>query len=238
MNRPSRTAGRQDARPTDGAGGRDVRATAQTTLSDVRMPAVPRRISLRGRFRIWRSYLSAPALLARFDETQIVARIAAINGGLTILTIGVFAWLTGTPLLFPALGPTAFILFSAPLSAAAAPRSVVLGHLTAIMIGFAVWWMISALTGEPVGVRSGWPPIISTSLALALTCMALVRLSCPHPPACASSLVVALGATTQWHELLLMGGAVLLLTAQAVAINRLAGVPAPRWKPRVRQDAC
>ena len=72
----------------------------------------------------------------------------------------------------------------------------------------------------------------SASLALATTCLLLVRLSYPHPPACASALVVALGGVVEWVELLAMAAAVLLLTVQAVCINRIAGVRVPVWSPR------
>jgi len=201
------------------------------SLSDVTVPVVTRRVSLRLRWHVWRSALTAPALLSRFDETRIVSGIAAVNGGLSILILGAFAWLTETPLLFPALGPTAFILFSAPLSPAAAPRSVVLGHLVAMATGFLVWHAVSATAGYPVHIAGGWTPIVSAALALALTSLLLVRFGCPHPPACASSLIVALGAAADWTRLLLMFVAVVWIAAQAVAINRVVGIPAPRWAP-------
>jgi len=78
----------------------------------------------------------------------------------------------------------------------------------------------------------GWPVFCGASLALASSCLFLVRLSCPHPPACASSLVVALGAVTDWRDLLLMALVVVWLTVQAVAMNRFAGLPVPVWSPR------
>jgi len=149
------------------------------------------------------------------------------------LALGLFAWLTDLPLIFPALGPSTFILFNTPLSKAGAPRSVVLGHWPAMASGYAVWRLMGYLTGAPVSVQAGgWPLVVSASAALAVTCLLLVRFSCPHPPACASALVVALGAVTNWLELLLMAVAVALLATQAVVLNRLASVPVPTWSPR------
>ena len=172
-------------------------------------------------------------MLARDDEDKVVSKVTALNGGLVILALGLFAWLTDLPLIFPALGPSTFILFSAPLSKAGAPRSVVLGHWTAMACGYAVWRLMGYLTGDAVSVQAGgWPVVVSASVALAVTCLLLVRFSCPHPPACAGALVVALGAVTTWLELLLMAVAVVLLAAQAVVLNRLAGVPVPVWSPR------
>lgn len=200
------------------------------------MPHTPGRLPLRTRWLIWRARLSPPALLARFDEQKAVSFVAAVNGGLAITTIGLFAWLTDLPLVFPALGPSAFILFAAPMSPAAAPRSVVLGHLTAMACGCAAWHLVGYLAGQPITTQAGgWPPLCAASLALAASCLLLVRFSCPHPPACASGLVVALGAITGWPDLLLMALAVAWLSAQAVAMNRLAGLPVPIWSPR-RQE--
>ena len=57
--------------------------------------------------------------------------------------------------------------------------------------------------------------------------MALLRVS--HPPAGATTLIVSLGIISQPKELVIIELAVLLLTAQAFAINRLAGLPYPLW---------
>ncbi len=194
----------------------------------------PRGLSLRMRWMVWRARFSIPSLLALGDERKAVALITAINGGLAILNISLFAWVCDLPLVFPALGPTAFILFSTPFSPAAAPRSVVMGHVTAIAAGCAVWHLMTFLSGEAISLQNGgWPLFGSASLTLAVTCLLLVRLSFPHPPACASALIIALGGVTDWPELLAMAAAVVLLTFQAVCINRLAGVRVPTWSPRL-----
>jgi CBS domain-containing membrane protein len=194
-------------------------------------------ISWKMRMRIWRAKLSMPGLLSRYDEKKIVSLVTAIHGGIAILTISLLAWLTELPLIFPALGPSTFILFSAPLTTAGAPRNVILGHLLCMAIGYGVWHLVSYLAGGPVSVETGgWPMFVSAALALTLSCLLLVRISCPHPPACASSLVIALGAVTQWTSILLMAVVIIWLTAQAVAMNRLAGLPVPLWSPRSRED--
>lgn len=183
---------------------------------------------------IWRARFSVPALLARFEEKKVVSVVAAVNGGLAILAIGIFAWVTDLPLTYPALGPTAFILFATPTALAAAPRSIVLGHFLGLASGYAVWHLVSIVAGEPVSSQTGgWPLFLSASLGLAVICALLVWLSCPHPPACASALVVALGGVTDWFSVLLMGLAVVWMTAQAVAMNRLAGVPVLPWSSTV-----
>jgi CBS-domain-containing membrane protein len=192
-----------------------------------------KRRSLKTQWLLWRARLSIPSLLGRADERTVISVVAAVNGAIAILTISLFAWLSDLPLVFPALGPTAFILFTTPFSRSAAPRSVILGHLTAIASGYAVWRVISHINGGAVSLEiGGWPMFLSGSLALAVTCLLLVRFSLPHPPACGSALVVALGGVTHWSGLLIMGVAVILVTAQAVAMHRICCLPVPTWRPR------
>jgi CBS domain-containing membrane protein len=196
-----------------------------------------KRLSLKTRWAIWQARYSTPGLLARMDERKAVSAIAAVNGGLAILAIGLYSWITDLPLVFPGLGPTAFILFAAPRTEAAAPRSVILDHFSGMACGWAVWYLMSTIVGGPVSMQTGGlAPVISASLALAVTCGLLIRLSCPHAPACTSCLIIALGGVTDWLGVLLMAFAVIWITAQAVAMNRLAGVPVPLWSPAVRTD--
>lgn len=117
------------------------------------MSPTDERLSAKTRWLMFRARLSTPVLLTRFDEQKVVSVITAIHGGSAILAIGLFAWLTDLPLVFPALGPTAFILFSAPLSPAAAPRSVILGHFSCLGSGYVVWWLMSYLAGGPLPRR-------------------------------------------------------------------------------------
>ena len=190
------------------------------------------RRSLRARWSLWLWHLSIPAWLARTDERRVIAVVAAVNGGLAILTISLFAWLTDLPLLFPALGPTVFILSSVPFSAAAAPRSVIVGHLAGIMAGSAVWHITSQIAGGAASLQAGPWLICTPAVGLALTSLLLVWWSCPHPPACATAMIIAVGGITSWDGLLLIAAAVVLVTMQTVAVNRLASLPVSLWAPK------
>ena len=190
---------------------------------------------LKLRFLTWRAKYSLPGLLSRYEESKAVSITAAINAAFAISTISIVAWLIDLPLLFPALGPSTFIMFTAPLSPAGAPRSLILGHWVCLVCGFGVWHLMSLLSGEPVSLAvGGWSLYCSAALALALGSLLMVRLRCPHPPACASALVVALGAVTQWSDLVIMAGVVLWLAYQAFAMNRFWGVNVPVWSYRDR----
>jgi CBS domain-containing membrane protein len=185
----------------------------------------------------WRARLSIPSLLAGGDERKVVSVVAAINGATALLTLTILAWLVELPLLFPALGPSAFILFSSPFSRAAAPRSIVVGHFVGIATGYATWRTISLVGGNPVSLETGgWPVLASASIAMALCCVLLVWLTCPHAPACASALITALGAADSLAPLLGMLAGVVLLAVPGVLISRLTGVNVPLWSPRPRND--
>jgi CBS domain-containing membrane protein len=193
-------------------------------------------VSLRARWLSLRARCSVPALIAADDERSAVSLVAAVNGGMAVLIISLCAWVTDVPLLFPALGPTAFILFSGPFSPAAAPRSVILGHLVAMASGLAAWHLVNLVSGGSLSLDAGgWLTCVSASLALAMTCLLLVRLSVPHAPACASALIIAVGAVIDWLGVLAMVIGVVMMTLQAVGVNRCAGLNTPLWSPR-RED--
>jgi CBS-domain-containing membrane protein len=59
----------------------------------------------------------------------------------------------------------------------------------------------------------------------------MVLLKSPHPPAGATTLIISLGILRTPEQLVILMVAVSLLTLQAIAINRLAGLPYPLWAP-------
>lgn len=200
------------------------------------MQQQPYHTNARRNWRRLRARLSLPGLLARFDEDRVLAVAASVNGALSILSLGLLAWLTQLPLLFPALGPTAFILYSAPCSRPAAPRSVVLGHLVGMMAGLAGSTAVATVTGSAIGLSSGPAAVISATLGLALCCVLLVRLDCPHAPSCATCLLIALGGVAGTGELLTMAAAIILITGQAAVVHRVAGLPTALWCPIERPE--
>ncbi len=201
-------------------------------------PVPRRRVSLKTRWSVWHARFSTAGLVARMDEREAVSVVAAVHGGLSILAIGFFSWIINLPLTFPAIAPSAFILFATPTTDSAAPRSIILGHFSGMASGWAAWHLVSAVVGEPVSIQSGGlAAVVSASLALGVTCGLLIRLSCPHPPACSSSLIIAVGGVTDWLGILVIAVAVVWITLQAVAVNRLAGVRVPTWSPVSRTDS-
>lgn len=157
-----------------------------------------------------------------------------VTGSLALGIISAAAWLTRLPLLFPPLGPSAFILFYTPMSAQASPRSVFLSHALAVAAGFYSLWLAHWIfpdAGLLGGTALSGPRILATALAMALVSVAMIVVRCPHPPAAATALIVATGYLTEPVQVLGLLGAVALLLLEAVIFIRLqAGLPYPLWR--------
>jgi CBS-domain-containing membrane protein len=169
----------------------------------------------------------------RYPHHLVLAAFNLVNGTLSIGLIACVALLTQQAFIFPSLGATAFILFHIPLAEAASPRNVLCAHLIGALCG---WTCLSAfgLEGDPAAFAAGvdWARAGAAALSLGTTAGLMVLLRIPHPPAAATALVVSLGLMpTLGHIPVLLAGVVLLL-AQALLLNRLAGIPYPFWAPR------
>lgn len=174
-----------------------------------------------------------------YAQTPVLALFSFINGCISIGIMSVLALITRSPFIFPSLGPTAFLFFYTPRAPTASPRNTLVGHAIGILAGY-FSLVITGLTaaGPALAVGVSWPRVIAAALSLGLTAGLMVLLKSPHPPAGATTLIVSLGILTKPLQLVLLMVAVILLTVQAFAINRLAGIPYPIWNPiRDKQGA-
>jgi CBS domain-containing membrane protein len=173
-----------------------------------------------------------PALTERHDSTAVMGLFALVNGVIAIGAMAAVAFLTGEPFVFPSLGPTAFLLFYTPMLPAASPRNTVYGHLIGAAAGYLALVAFGLTDAEPAlatsvtGARVG-----AAALSLGLTSGAMVWARVPHPPAGATTLIVSLGILREPEQLLVLMLAVVLLVVQGFAINRLAGIDYPIWRP-------
>lgn len=177
--------------------------------------------------------LRLPYLLERLPTRPVMAAFATINGFLSIAIMAAAALATNQPFVFPSLGPTAFLFFYSPLVPAASPRNTLIGHF----IGAAVGWgclvafgLQSAGPSTAVGVT--WERVLAAGLSLGLTSGLMVLFHAPHPPAGATTLIISLGVLHEFNQLVVLMLAVVLLTIQAIAINRLSGVAYPLWRAK------
>jgi CBS-domain-containing membrane protein len=170
-------------------------------------------------------------LLRHFPARVVWAAYVAINGFVTIAILAGLAVFTDSPFVFPSLGPTAYLLFIAPLGETSTPRNTILGHAIGLICGYAAYELTGAAQ-VPFGMHPGvyWPRILAAALSLAFSGGLMVLLHASHPPAGATTLIVSLGIIAKPKELVIIEVAVVLLVIQALVINRLAGLPYPIWR--------
>jgi CBS domain-containing membrane protein len=153
-----------------------------------------------------------------------------VNGFVTIGLLALLALLSRNPFVFPSLGPTAYLLFFSPLAKACSPRNTVFGRAIGLLCGYAAF-VVTGAGALSFGVHPGifWPRILAAAFSLSATGALMVLLDISHPPAGATTLIVSLGIISRPRELVIIEVAVFLLVAQALVINRLAGLPYPLW---------
>ncbi|MGH9450328.1 MAG: HPP family protein [Terriglobia bacterium] len=173
-------------------------------------------------------------LLGRFPERPIWALFMFTNGFITIGILAGVAMISGTPFVFPSLGPTAILLFYTPRSPTASPRHTLYGHAIGILCGYGSL-LLMGLHHAPsaIGTHVDLRRIMAAALSLALTASLMILLKAAHPPAGATTLIVSLGIVTKPFYLLIIEIAVALLVGQGIVINRLAGLDYPLWARHV-----
>ena len=93
-------------------------------------------------------------LLNRFPPRLVWSAYVFVNGFLTIALLALLAVLTNSPFVFPSLGPTAYLLFIAPLAENSSPRNTILGHAIGLICGYAAFTLTGAAT-LPFGAHPG-----------------------------------------------------------------------------------
>jgi CBS-domain-containing membrane protein len=171
-------------------------------------------------------------LLEHYARLPVVALFSFVNGCISIGIMSALAVITHNPFVFPSLGPTAFLFFYTPLAPSASPRHTIVGQSIAVICGY-FSLVVTGLTtaGPAIAVGVTWPRVIAAALSLGLTDGLMVLARSAHPPAAATTLIISLGILTRPPQLVLLMGAVVVLTLQALVINRLAGIPYPLWNP-------
>jgi CBS domain-containing membrane protein len=177
-------------------------------------------------------------LLAHYARVPVLALFACVNGFISIGIMAGLALVTHSPWIFPSLGPTAFLFFYTPTAPAASPRNTLIGHAIGVVCGYLSLVVTGLTTAGPATVTGvTGPRVLAAALSLGCTAGLMVLLRAPHPPAGATTLIISLGIMTKPSNLVLLMAAVVLLTLQALLINRLAGVPYPLWSTRPADSA-
>ncbi len=188
-----------------------------------RIVAGPSRLRLRYLLRNQARATLATALFVFFEGATALGIITAA------------AYVLQLPLLFPPLGPSAFILFRTPMAAAASPRSVLLAHSLSLASGLVALHLIRSVFPGPVAdglTTVSVAHIVTIALAMGLASVTMIAARCAHPPAAATALIAGMGGFSSLTHIAGLLVAVVLLVAQAFLFNRvLGGLPYPAWRP-------
>ncbi|HAM23655.1 MAG TPA: HPP family protein [Actinobacteria bacterium] len=175
--------------------------------------------------------LRLPTLERHHNNRAVIAAYVLINSAITVALLSAIAMVTGQPFVFPSLGPTAFLLFFSALSASASPRNVFCGHLIGVLAGV-MGLLIFGLQAVPADLDDiNAARLGAVAFALSVTLAVMILFGVPHAPAGATTLIVALGLLRTPSQLMVLMFAVVILILQGLAINRLAGLAVPWWKP-------
>src|SRR5215471_3363171 len=161
------------------------------------------------------------------DKRAVLGTYVLMNSAISIGILAAIAALTRQPFVFPSLGPTAFLLFYTALGVQAAPRNVFCGHLIGVLAGYLALVIFGLTTTPPNLSDISARRIAAVTVCLCLTLSLMVWLNVLHAPAGATTLIVGLGLMRTPANLAVLMIGVVLLIAQAMAINRLAMIPYP-----------
>ncbi len=152
--------------------------------------------------------------------------LVGIGSGLLAMVLATAAAVLDEPMIFPSLGPTAFLLVAQSANPVNSPRSVLVGHAAGLLAGSAALHLFgladagSAVVEGVTGARIG-----AVGLSVGLTAALLLGLRSLHAPACATTLIVSLGLLPRFGQHVVMLGAVVVMVAVAVAVR--VGVSRP-----------
>ena len=170
-------------------------------------------------------------LLLRARGQGVRAAFTLVGAFSAIVILGAAAMLADWPLLFPSLGPTAFVMFFRPSTPEASPRNVLFAHTLGVVCGwFALF--VTGLTDAAPAALEGFTGmrVLAAGLSLAFIASLMVLLNCVHAPGASTTLIVALGLMSSPSQFLVIVIAAFALCVHAWVINRLCGVYYPVWE--------
>jgi hypothetical protein len=154
-----------------------------------------------------------------------------------VLLVGLLGLAVGRPWLGPSLGPSIVLATMSPAHPTARAWNILAGHLGGLSAGLAAVVLLGAQdapnvlqTGELTPVR-----VAAATLAIALTVAAGILLRASHPPAAATTLLVALGALSEPPQILATIAGVIIVAIAGELLRRVRlqrRAPAERMAPR------
>jgi HPP family len=148
-----------------------------------------------------------------------------------VLVPGLVAWLSGRPLIFPSLGPSALAVVLDEKDNRA--RQVIGGHFFGVVSGLIAYHALapglSLAALAPALSADGLRIVASGVLSVGLTTLAMLATRTSHAPACATTLIVSLGVLPSLTDGGLIMAAVvgMFLAHRLVRLVRKSGATSP-----------
>jgi hypothetical protein len=163
--------------------------------------------------------------------------VTSLYAGLLFTVLGVVAWVSGQPFVFPSLGPSAFILASDRRGERTRTYRVVGSHVIGGVVGLLAYTLLAAgvtLTPPPEALSSdGLRLAASGVLSIVLTSWGMIATDTNHAPACATTLIVSLGLLSTPAQVAIIVASVIVLVvvhgAVVAGFERLVGDSHPRF---------
>ena len=152
--------------------------------------------------------------------------------------LGALAWVTGQPFIFPSLGPSAFILAFERRGERTRTYRIVGSHLIGGVAGLLAYTLIAAgvstTVSPPALSPEGLRLTASATISIVLTSWGMIATDTIHAPACATTLIVALGLlSTPTQVAIIVASIVILVEFHAGVIlvfKRIVGDTHPLYR--------
>lgn len=148
--------------------------------------------------------------------------IAPISEAALIFIVAIVGWVTHKPLVFASLGPTAYELVETPERKSARPYNVFVGHLIAVLAGFAGLYASGAFNSPPISKGFVTLDRVGAAvLAAGLTVFFTLLVKASQPAAISTTLLISLGTLQVWQDGFLIMGAVLMMLIVGEPLRKL-----------------
>jgi hypothetical protein len=153
----------------------------------------------------------------------------SLYAGVLFTVLGLIAWASGQPFIFPSLGPTAFILAFDRRGERTQSVRIVVSHLVGGIAGLLAYSLLAsgvALTADPAAFSPGGLRLAASGVvSIVLTSWGMIATDSIHAPACATTLIVSLGLLSTPLQVAIIVGSVCVV----VAVHSLVVAGYDRW---------
>lgn len=162
----------------------------------------------------------------------------SLYAGFLFTVLGVVAWASGQPFVFPSLGPSAFILAFDRRGERTRTYRIVGSHLIGGVVGLAAYTVVAngvSITTTPAAFSpDGLRLAASGVLSIILTSWGMIATNTNHAPACATTLIVSLGLlSTPVQVAIIVASVVVLVEVHSVVLalfERVVGDSHPAFE--------